>query len=280
MRATNDSLELLVPRSHGTKCPPDSKWHNRSCAACARAGSESQPEAEVTKSGQFRRELLPRAAAFWRHELGKLSRPSRGWARSRCPLHGGDNPTSFSVNLESGAFFCFACGASGSDLIDYVIQRDHTNFQTAAQLLGAWDRTPETAKLHAERLRRRRERGQAQDARAEFERRERQMRLELRDEIHLYERIQRRCRDRLAAVLAGGEEQFSGEKDVLWVALSACQDLLRKSLAGYALLSSGPMADRTSFVRGDAVDRQAIVSRVLLSGFVDDDGRIAEVHGD
>ena len=33
--------------------------------------------------------------------------------RGRCPLHGGDNPTSFSVNSGSGLFRCFVCGAGG-----------------------------------------------------------------------------------------------------------------------------------------------------------------------
>jgi DNA primase len=37
--------------------------------------------------------------------------------RGRCPIHGGDNPTSFSVNVEEQLFHCFSCG-EGGDLID------------------------------------------------------------------------------------------------------------------------------------------------------------------
>lgn len=33
--------------------------------------------------------------------------------RLACPLHGGTNPTSFSLSLASGLYHCFSCGASG-----------------------------------------------------------------------------------------------------------------------------------------------------------------------
>ncbi len=37
--------------------------------------------------------------------------------RARCLVHGGDNPTSFSIDPERQRWHCFACGESG-DLID------------------------------------------------------------------------------------------------------------------------------------------------------------------
>ena len=37
--------------------------------------------------------------------------------RTRCPVHGGDNPQSFSIVPESQRWHCFRCGESG-DLID------------------------------------------------------------------------------------------------------------------------------------------------------------------
>ena len=41
--------------------------------------------------------------------------PTSDPARLRlcCPIHGGDNPTSFSVNRVTGYYHCFACGTSG-----------------------------------------------------------------------------------------------------------------------------------------------------------------------
>jgi hypothetical protein len=95
----------------------------------------------------FRREQLPPAETFYRSEFDRLSRPSRGWARTRCPLHGGDNPTSFSVNLETGGFYCHSCGAKGGDLVDYVQARDHCDFPTACKTLGCWDETGTPTKL-------------------------------------------------------------------------------------------------------------------------------------
>jgi excisionase family DNA binding protein len=77
---------------------------------------------------------------FWKAELAprSLSRPSRGWARTTCPFHHGDNPTAFSVNLNTGVFYCHACGAKG-DMLSFVMQRDHVDFKAAAVYLGAWD---------------------------------------------------------------------------------------------------------------------------------------------
>lgn len=79
----------------------------------------------------FNRSALPLPRDFYEDECGKLSRPSRGWARSRCPLHGGDNPTSFAVNLDTGGFFCHACGAKGGDVLEFVRLRYNLSFPDA-----------------------------------------------------------------------------------------------------------------------------------------------------
>ena len=50
--------------------------------------------------------------------LGK-SGETEVWAL--CPGHDDHNPTSFSVNRESGASFCFACGYRRSDLVALVV---------------------------------------------------------------------------------------------------------------------------------------------------------------
>src|SRR5919201_886340 len=88
---------------------------------------------------QFRRELLPPASTFYSNEIGKLTRPSRGWARGNCPFHESKSKTSFSVNLDTGGFHCFGCQAKGGDPVAFIIKRDHVTFKEAVQYLGAWD---------------------------------------------------------------------------------------------------------------------------------------------
>jgi DNA primase len=53
--------------------------------------------------------------------------------RCRCPLHGGDNPTSFSVR--DGLFHCFACGESG-DVISLVQKLYGFDFKEALRHLA------------------------------------------------------------------------------------------------------------------------------------------------
>jgi len=83
----------------------------------------------------FDRSALPPPRNFYEQECGKLSRPSRGWCRSRCPLHGGDNPNSFAVNLDTGGFVCFSCGAKGGDVLAFVQQRYGLSFPEALKHL-------------------------------------------------------------------------------------------------------------------------------------------------
>ena len=64
------------------------------------------------------------------HEFG-IELSSRG--RGRCPFHGGDNPTAFSVqSYQNGKyrFKCFNCGASG-DAITFYMGATGCDFLTA-----------------------------------------------------------------------------------------------------------------------------------------------------
>lgn len=157
----------------------------------------------------FDRALLPPPQAFYQTELGKLSRPSRGWARTICPFHGGTNKTAFSINLQGGGFFCHNCGVHGGDIVDFVMQRDNLDFKRAARHFGAWrdEMTPaertELRRLQAERQRQRDE----QAAQKELER---QQLLALRDEIHLHTRLMREISQQL---------RHDPENDSLWASL-------------------------------------------------------------
>lgn len=48
-----------------------------------------------------------------------------------CPFHADRHAGSFKVNLESGAFTCFSCGASGGDILDFYQLLYECNFLTA-----------------------------------------------------------------------------------------------------------------------------------------------------
>lgn len=55
---------------------------------------------------------LTMAALEAYHGQGRKE-PTGGRLRFACPLHGGDNPTSLSVDPKTGWYRCFACGATG-----------------------------------------------------------------------------------------------------------------------------------------------------------------------
>jgi len=61
------------------------------------------------------------------------------WRTALCPFHGDTNP-SLSVNVDSGAFKCFACDAKGGDLIAFEMRLKGVDFKTAATSLGALER--------------------------------------------------------------------------------------------------------------------------------------------
>ena len=63
--------------------------------------------------------------SFYQRELGSISkRANQGWASGGlCPFHSDTRIGNFRVNIESGAFKCFACGAKGGDIISYVCLR-------------------------------------------------------------------------------------------------------------------------------------------------------------
>lgn len=52
-----------------------------------------------------------------------------------CPIHKGDNPTSFRVSLPKNAFHCFSCGAGGN-VLDFVAALQSVEVRQAALLLA------------------------------------------------------------------------------------------------------------------------------------------------
>jgi len=83
---------------------------------------------------------------FYLDELQRFE-PKResGWINSGlCPFHTDRNAGSFSVNLDSGAFRCFSCGAAGGDVISFYRLKYCCSFMDALRDLegraGLWIR--------------------------------------------------------------------------------------------------------------------------------------------
>lgn len=184
--------------------------------------------------GRFAPERKPVPSTFYRLEIGKLSRPSRGWAKGNCVFHESRSRSSFSVNLDSGAFHCFGCGAHGGDVITFVRLRYKLNFQQAAELLGAWDGEA-TSMSRSELHRQRRERARMQLEAAERVETERLRRIEATDWLRTLERSYSFASDRLTELRRGSLERYVGESEDCWGILSAALPQIRvaESEAGF-----------------------------------------------
>lgn len=85
----------------------------------------------------FNRDLLPDPATYFENNGHSLFRKTAKGFRTDCTIHGGTNPN-LSVARDSGAFFCFSCGAKGGNVLDYEMQATGCDFVTAAKTLNAW----------------------------------------------------------------------------------------------------------------------------------------------
>lgn len=77
-------------------------------------------------------------ADFYRAELPTMPAPRGGGWRDGglCPFHDDTHAGSFRVNLETGGFKCFACGAKGADIIAFIQLRDGLSFPEALRQLS------------------------------------------------------------------------------------------------------------------------------------------------
>lgn len=77
----------------------------------------------MSNASLYRRTLVKGSLPTPLHYLTKrdlLKRPQRGeWTQIICPSHkgGAEKTPSLSVSLVDGHFRCFACGASGGDIV-------------------------------------------------------------------------------------------------------------------------------------------------------------------
>jgi hypothetical protein len=78
------------------------------------------------------------AAVYYPRTLPTMPPPKRaGWVDGGlCPFHEDTHRGNFRVNLDTGAFCCFACGAKGGDLIAFHQRVRNLSFPDAVADLG------------------------------------------------------------------------------------------------------------------------------------------------
>ena len=84
----------------------------------------------------LKRQISP--SMFYSRLLDDLpkSKRSGGWVcGGLCPFHTDKSAGSFRINLDSGGFKCFSCGASGGDIIDFAQRRHGFSFSRALEYL-------------------------------------------------------------------------------------------------------------------------------------------------
>lgn len=72
--------------------------------------------------------------------ISRFSNKSGQWATGGlCPFHPDNKQGSFKVNLMTGAFRCWSCGASGGDIIAFIQKRESLEFiETLKHLCYEW----------------------------------------------------------------------------------------------------------------------------------------------
>lgn len=72
----------------------------------------------------------------YQSEIGLEINRNHGWVDGGlCPFHNDKQPGSFYVNLDTGGFNCFSCGAKGGDVIAFLQLRDGVTFRESLRYL-------------------------------------------------------------------------------------------------------------------------------------------------
>lgn len=169
---------------------------------------------------------MPAPRAFYEREFTKLTRERKGWRQTKCPFHDGQSPTSLSLNMTTGGFYCFSCQAKGGSLIDFVMRRDQCDFKTACQTLGAWDEHAKPVKQSTAQVIVGRDLvmdlvidGEPCQVRTEIP--EGDYLTTLRRAFHF-------AQDQLDLINAGQPEEYDGEAEVLWQLMADAHELIRR----------------------------------------------------
>jgi len=82
--------------------------------------------------------IIPRN--YYHNELANVRFTKPDWNEGGlCPFHADKNPGSFFVNLTTGAYKCFSCGATGGDIIAFAMAAHNLDFAEAlAKIANDW----------------------------------------------------------------------------------------------------------------------------------------------
>lgn len=77
---------------------------------------------------------------FYHYELAKAQFKNQTWNCGHlCPFHADNRPGSFRINLQTGAYKCFSCGAAGGDVISFTMAKYGLSFREAmTRLADEW----------------------------------------------------------------------------------------------------------------------------------------------
>lgn len=92
---------------------------------------------DTQPQSKFNRLNLPYPESFWAAH-GITFKAKNGWVMAKCIFHD-DTHASLGINVESGGFFCHACGARGGDVLAAHQLITGYDFVTSAKVLGAWE---------------------------------------------------------------------------------------------------------------------------------------------
>ncbi|MDT4330825.1 CHC2 zinc finger domain-containing protein [Methylomonas sp. MED-D] len=85
---------------------------------------------------KIKNEISP--TIFYQSVLRNIKLDRYDWNEAGlCPFHNDRKAGSFFVNVNSGAFNCFSCGAKGSDIIAFTKQHYDLSFVDALKKLQA-----------------------------------------------------------------------------------------------------------------------------------------------
>ena len=74
---------------------------------------------------------------FYQNETGSVGRIHGVWqVAGLCPFHADTKPGSLNFHRETGRYLCFACDAKGTDVIDFLVNRDSSDFKTVLEYLA------------------------------------------------------------------------------------------------------------------------------------------------
>lgn len=82
------------------------------------------------------KQYLPPSHFYQFEASGFSPRSASKWqVAGRCPFHQDRRPGSFKINVSTGAFRCFSCGAGGSDIIEFMRAKYGLSFPEALREL-------------------------------------------------------------------------------------------------------------------------------------------------